>query len=132
MYGGCLLCPLHPLLLKLITCWISYMYTVGSNIKTMSTQIWIFLTKHIFFITKQPSLNTKPVNPLIQSVALIYVKKNVISKNIWIRVDWSHKLVPEGLGNCSFDLLAELCSDISSTKRHLTLRFKKSTKNKCY
>ena len=132
MYGGCLLCPLHPLLLKLITCWISYMYTVGSNIKTMSTQIWIFLTKHIFFITKQPFLNTKPVNPLIQSVALIYVKKNVISKNIWIRVDWSHKLVPEGLGNCSFDLLAEHCSDISSTKRHLSVTFKKSTRNNCY
>ena len=33
-------------------------------------------------------------------------------------MDWSHNLVPEGLGNrsCSFDLLAELCSDISLKK----------------
>ena len=42
-------------------------------------------------------------------------------------MDWSHKLVPEGLGNCSFDLLSEVCSDISSTKRDLLLTFKKST-----
>ena len=118
--------------LKLITCWISYMYNVALNIKTLSTQIWIFLKLHIFFITKQPSLNTKPVNELIQSPVLIHVKKNVISKNISIPVNWSHKLVPEGLGNCSFDLLAELCSDISSTKRHLSLTFKKSTRNNCY
>ena len=59
-------------------------------------------------------------------------KKYVFSKNIWIRVDWSHKLVPEGLGNCSFDLLAELCSDKSSKKRHLSLTFKKSNRNNCY
>ena len=108
------------------------MYNVALNIKTLSTQIWIFLKLHIFFITKRPSLNTKPVNVLIQSAALIHVKKNVISKNVWIRVDWSHKLVPEGLGNCSFDLPAELCSDISSTKRHLSLTIKKSTRNNCY
>ena len=38
-------------------------------------------------------------------------------------MDWSHKLVPEGHGNCSFDLLAELCSDISSTKRDLSLTY---------
>ena len=73
--------------LKLITCWISYMYNVALNIKTLSTQIWIFLKLHIFFITKQPSLNTKPVNELIQSPALIHVKKNVISKNISIPVN---------------------------------------------
>ena len=34
-------------------------------------------------------------------------------------------LVPEGLGNCSFDLPAELCSDESATKRNLSLTFKK-------
>ena len=34
-------------------------------------------------------------------------------------------LVPEGLGNCSFDLPAELCSDKSATKRNLSLTFKK-------
>ena len=120
--------------LKLVTCWIAYMYNVALNIKTVSTQIWIFLKLQIFFFTKRPSLNTKPVNPLIQSAALIHgrKKKYVFSKNIWIRVDWSHKLVPEGLGNCSFDLLAELCSDIFSTKRHLSVTFKKSTRNNCY
>ena len=51
------------------------MYNVALNIKTLSTQIWIFLKLHIFFITKKPSLNTKPVNELIQSPALIHVKK---------------------------------------------------------
>ena len=107
------------------------MYNVALNIKAPSTQIWIFLKLNIFFIIKQPSLNTKPVNPLSHPW-LIHVKKYVVSKNIWIRVDWSHKLVPEGLGNCSFDLLAELCSDISSTKRDLSLTFKKSTRNNCY
>ena len=43
-------------------------------------------------------------------------------------MDWGYKLVPEGFGNCSFDLLAELSSDISSTKRNISLTFKKSTK----
>ena len=33
-------------------------------------------------------------------------------------------MVPEGLGNCSFDLPAELCSD-KSAKRNLSLTFKK-------
>ena len=33
-------------------------------------------------------------------------------------------LVPEGLGNCSFDLPAELCFDKSATKRNLSLTFK--------
>ena len=117
--------------LKLVTSWIPYMYNVTSNIKARSTGIWIFLKLNIFFITKRPSLNTKPVNLLIQSAALIDVKKYLVSKNMWICVDWSHKLVPEGLGNCSFDLLSELCSDISSTKRHLSLTFKKSTRNNC-
>ena len=40
-------------------------------------------------------------------------------------MDRGHKLVPEGLGNCSFDLLAELCSDKSAAKRNLSLTFKK-------
>ena len=40
------------------------MYNVALNIKAPSTRIWIFLKLNIFFITKQPSLNTKPVNPL--------------------------------------------------------------------
>ena len=40
-------------------------------------------------------------------------------------MDRGYKLVPEGLGNCSFDLPAELCSDKSATKRNLTLTFKK-------
>ena len=40
-------------------------------------------------------------------------------------MDRGYKLVPEGLGNCSFDLPAELCSDKSETKRNLSLTFKK-------
>ena len=40
-------------------------------------------------------------------------------------MDRGYKLVPEGLGNCSFDVLAELCSDKSATKRNLSLTFKK-------
>ena len=40
------------------------MYNVALNIKAPSTRIWIFLKLNIFFITKQPSLNTKPLNPL--------------------------------------------------------------------
>ena len=51
------------------------MYNVALNIKTVSTQIRLFLKLHIFFITKTPPLNTKQVNLLIQSVALIHVKK---------------------------------------------------------
>ena len=39
-------------------------------------------------------------------------------------MDRGYKLVPEGLGNCSFDLPAELCSDKSATKRNLSLIFK--------
>ena len=39
-------------------------------------------------------------------------------------MDGGYKLVPEGLGNCSFDLLAELCCDKSVTKRNLSLTFK--------
>ena len=98
------------------------MYNVALNIKAPSTRMWIFLKLNIFFITKRPSLNTKPVNPLCHPWP-IHIKNCVVSKNIWIRVDWSHKLVPEGLGNCSFDLLVELCSDISSTKRDLSLTY---------
>ena len=103
-----------------------YMYNATLNIKALSTRIWIFLKLNIFFITKRPSLNTKQLKPLSHQWP-IHVKKYVVSKNIWIRVDWSHKLVPGGL-----DLLAELCSDISSTKRELLLTFKKSTRNNCY
>ena len=61
--------------LKLVTCWIAYMYNVALNIKARSTGIWIFLKLNIFFITKRPSLITKPVNLLIQSAALIDIKK---------------------------------------------------------
>ena len=107
------------------------MYNVALNIKAPSTRISIFLKLNIFFITKWPSVNIKSVNPLSHPWP-IHVKKYVVSKNIWIRVDWSHKLVPEGLGNCSFDLLAEVCSDISSTKRDLLLTFKKSTRTNWY
>ena len=102
------------------------MYNVVLNIKAPSARIWIFLKLNIFFITKRPSLNTKPLNPISHPWP-IHVKIYVVSKNMWIRVDWSHKLVPEGL-----DLLAELCSDISSTKRDLLLTFRKSTRNNCY
>ena len=108
-----------------------YMHNVALNIKAPSIRIWIFLKLNIFFITTRPSVNIKPVNQLSRPWP-IHVKKYVVSKNIWIRVDWSHKLVPEGLGNCSFDLLAEVCSDISLTKRDLLLTFKKSTRNNCY
>ena len=62
--------------LELVTCWIAYTrppgsarvqpYNVALNIKTLSTQIWIFLKLHIFFLTKWPSPNTKPVNTLTQ------------------------------------------------------------------
>ena len=44
-------------------------------------------------------------------------------------MDRGYKLVPEGLGNCSFDLPAELCSDKSETKRNLSLTFKKKAMN---
>ena len=64
------------------------------------------------------------MNPLIHPHP-IRVKKLCGFKNIWIRVDGGYKLVPEGLGNCSFDLPAELCSDKSATKRNLSLTFKK-------
>ena len=80
--------------LKLVTCWIAYMYNVALNIKTVSTQIWIFLKLQIFFFTKRPSLNTKPVNPLIQSAALIHGrKKNMcfqkISGFVWTgAINW--------------------------------------------
>ena len=40
-------------------------------------------------------------------------------------MDRGYKLVPEGLGNCSFDMPAELCSDESAAKRNLSLTFKK-------
>ena len=40
-------------------------------------------------------------------------------------MDRGYKLVPEGLGNRSFDLLAGLCSDKSATKRNLSFIFKK-------
>ena len=40
-------------------------------------------------------------------------------------MDRGYKLVPEGLGNCSFDMPAELCSDKSAAKRNLSLTFKK-------
>ena len=42
-------------------------------------------------------------------------------------MDRGYKLVPEGLGNCSFDLPAELCSDKSATKRNLSLTFKEKS-----
>ena len=64
------------------------MYNVALNIKAPSTRIWIFLKLNIFFITKQTSLNTKPVNPLSHPWP-IHVKKYVVSKNIWISVDWT-------------------------------------------
>ena len=44
--------------LKLCNMLDCYMYNVALNIKTLSTQIWIFLKLNIFFITKLPSLNT--------------------------------------------------------------------------
>ena len=53
--------------LEPVTCWIAYMHNVALNIKAPSTRIQIFLKPHIFFITKQPPLNSKPVNPLIHS-----------------------------------------------------------------
>ena len=40
------------------------MSNVALNIKALSTRIWIFLKLNFCFITKWPSLNTKPVNPL--------------------------------------------------------------------
>ena len=47
-------------------------------------------------------------------------------------MDGGYKLVPEGLGNCSFDLLAELCCAKSATKRNLSLTFKKTARNNYY
>ena len=70
--------------LKLVTCWIAYTYNVALNIKTLSTQIWIFPKLHIFFITRWPSPNTKPVNTLIQICGL---KK--ISGFVWTgAINW--------------------------------------------
>ena len=62
------------------------MYNVALYIKALSTRIWIFLKLNIFFITKQPSLNTKPANPLSHPWSN-HVKKCVVSKNIWISVE---------------------------------------------
>ena len=62
------------------------------------------------------------MNPLIHPHP-IRVKKIGGLKNTWIHVDGGYKLVPEGLGNCSFDLPAELCFDKSATKRNLSLTF---------
>ena len=59
--------------LKLVTYWIAYMYNVALNVKARSTGIWIFLKLNIFFLTKWPPHNTKPVNLLIQSAALILI-----------------------------------------------------------
>ena len=67
----------------IVTCWIAYMYNVALNIKAPSTHIWIFMRLHIFFITRRPSLKTKPVNPLIH-LRPIHVKKYVVSNNIQI------------------------------------------------
>ena len=39
-------------------------------------------------------------------------------------MDRGYKLVPEGLGNCSFDMPAELCSDKSAAKRNLSFKKK--------
>ena len=50
------------------------MYNVALNIKAPSTRIWIFLKLNIFFITKRPSVNIKPVNPLSHPWP-IHVKK---------------------------------------------------------
>ena len=84
-------------------------------------------TTHFLHHKTALNLNTKSVNPLIH-LHSIHVKKKKIVVSIRIGVDWGYKLVPEGFGNCSFDLLAELSSDISSTKRNISLTFKKSTK----
>ena len=65
--------------LKLVTCWIAYMYNVALNIiRPPSTQIWIFLKPHIFFITRRPSLNTEPVNPLTHL-------RPIHAKNLWFQ-----------------------------------------------
>ena len=53
------------------------MYNVALNIKAPSTRIWVFLKLDIFFITKRPSLNTKPVNPLCH-LWPIHIKKYVV------------------------------------------------------
>ena len=121
----------------IVTCWIPYMYNVALNIKAPSTHIWIFMRLHIFFITKWPSLTT--LNQWIHS----FIYGLFMLKNMWFQTisrlcgwaDRGYKLLPEGpegLCNCSFDLLAELCCDVSSTKRHLSLTIKKSTRNNCY
>ena len=69
----------------------------------------------------------------IVSAALIDLGKICgFKKYIWIRVDGGYKLVPEGLGNCSFDLLDELCCAKSATKRNLSLTIKKSARNNYY
>ena len=47
-------------------------------------------------------------------------------------MDWGFKLLPEVLGNCSFVLQDELCSDKSAGKRDLSLKFKKFARNNCY
>ena len=116
---------------KLVTCWIAYMYNVALNIKApVHTNLDISEATH--FLHHKTAFPQHWTSESAHSSASYSCKKIVVSKKIRIRVDWSHKLVPEGLGNCSFDLLAELCSDISSTKRDLSLTFKKSTRNNCY
>ena len=57
--------------------WIAYMYNAALNIKAPSTRIWVFLKLDIFFITKRPSLNTKPVSPL-SHLWPIHAKKYVV------------------------------------------------------
>ena len=51
--------------LKLVTCWIAYMYNVALNIKApVHTNLDISEATHFHFITRRPSLNTEQVNPL--------------------------------------------------------------------
>ena len=52
-----------------------------------SARVGIFLKAHIFFLTKQPSLNTKPMNLLIHPWPIHVTKKYVVSKNVRIGVD---------------------------------------------
>ena len=72
------------------------MYNVVLNIKAQSTGIWIFLKLNIFFITKWPFVNIKPVNPLIHP-RLIKVKKYVvsnISRFVWTgAINWYLKVL---------------------------------------
>ena len=107
------------------------MYNVALDTKVpVHTNLDISETAH-FLYHKTASLQHW-TSEAVQSSVPIHVKKICGFKDIRIGVDWGFKLLPEVLGNCSFVLLDELCSDKSADKRDLSLKFKKFARNNCY